>query len=220
MPCAAVNFAGEPRSRPPPRIAYKKDPELAHEHTPSLHLSKTLPSHQEDLEEVSSPDSGRPVPPRPPPRFAPVRPSPAPKPRQLPPLATRSLTPSSIWPSQLHPTRPSTTRTAVRRSKARRRRGARRPPPPPPTDAEGCPEHGGTLRSPCLAVDRRRRPPRLSGADELRPPFENSNLTGGTRPSASQFFLNEPFSEGVFCQSTSPLWAGVFFIESFSVFIS
>ena len=66
MPCAAVSFAGESRSRPPPRIAYKNEPELALEHAPSLHLPRTLPSHQEDLEDVSFPNSGRLAPPRPP----------------------------------------------------------------------------------------------------------------------------------------------------------
>ena len=167
MPCAAVTFTGDPRSRPPPRTAYKKGPR-AH---PRARTTST--PHQSPARPLGGPrggllpSSGRPVPPRPPPRFAPVRPSPAPKPRPLPPLATRRITPSSIWPSQLHPTRSSTTRTAVRRSKARRRRGARRPPPPPPTDTEWRPEHGCTLRSPCLAVDRRRRPPRLSGTGEL-----------------------------------------------------
>ena len=62
----------------------KRAPELNLVHASSPLRTSATPGHSEDLEEVSSPNSGRPDLPRPPPRFAPVRPSPAPKPRPLP----------------------------------------------------------------------------------------------------------------------------------------
>ena len=72
-----------------------------------------------------------------------------------PRFATRSWTrPSAL--TELVPDR-------RRRSKGRRRHSARRRPPPPPTDAERWTDLEGNPRSPCLAVDRRRRPPQLSG---------------------------------------------------------
>ena len=107
--------------------------------------------------------------PRAPSRSTQVRPPPPSRPCQSPPLATRGLTPASISCMQTSPASSIHARTTIRRSRSHRRRGTSRRPPPPPPDAEWLPEHGGTLRSPYLAVDRRRRPPRPSGASEPRP---------------------------------------------------
>src|SRR4051812_1419465 len=81
----------------------KGDPEPSLEHTRSLHTMYTSPGHWEDLEEVSSPDSGYLTPPRAPTRFASVRSPPALNLGQASLLATRCLTPSSICTLQLSP---------------------------------------------------------------------------------------------------------------------
>ena len=138
-----------------------RGPELQLEPTPPLHSTKSTP--------LEGPRGGL-------------------LPRLRPP---RSATGSSSIRSLCRPPPElsTTTRAAVRRRKCRRRRGALRRSSPPPTDAEGHAEALGTLRSPCLAVVRRRRPPQSSGAGELL------NLTCGTPMSASLLSL----PRNVFC---------------------